>query len=411
MESNSRQKDFIMALYFDSVREIKIVDRVRIIDVPDDNRELLGAIGVVRAIGRREIGVEFAFDFSGAHSLSGAIRGNRGWFCRIETLAYIEGASDDGNLCIACGCKITPAMKLGSRLYRNGCFCDDCVASRIGQVHGYHFGKELNYALAKDKITLGAEIEIDDCDEEGDRDGAVDGVIRYARKHNYPLIMSHERDGSLNGAGFENVTAPLTLSEWKSDAVIGQLNALFESAENNGYYLDAADSHAGLHVHIGRKDLCGGDKSKSDAVGLLMGWAVARLWDNGFRELSRRERLDYCHLYDCRGRGAGLFDTSAVYDRYYAVNIENSKTIELRIFAGARNVDDVLIAVDVCYMLAKWATKKINAFEKRGSYSAKAKKYDDCLEYADRLTWSALTKYSKFPEITLKRMRECGINV
>jgi hypothetical protein len=221
--------------------------------------------------------------------------------------------------------------------------------------------------------------------------------------------MSYENDGSLD-CGMECVTAPLTIAEWKSDEVRDQINVLLDSADESGFTLNSG--HAGLHVHIGRKNLCGTDRRKSDAVGLLMGWAVSRLWDKGFKKLSRRRNTEYCHLYTEGREGNGLYDTSAGdYDRYTAVNIENSSTIELRIFKGARCSNDVLVAVDVCYMLAKWATKKINAFDKRGSYSAKAHKYDDALAYADRLTWKALVKYSKFPEITLPEMRRCGIEV
>ena len=71
----------------------------------------------------------------------------------------------------------------------------------------------------------------------------------------------------------------------------------------------------------------------------------------------------------------------------------------------------MLVAVDVCYMLGKWATKKINAFLKRNSYSAKSKDFTDALAYADKLTWAALVKYSKFPEVTLPAMRKAGINI
>lgn len=416
------QRIYFMEFYMGTDREIRVGDRVRVIgecdaiDFGDDGR-----LGTVRIVGHwpHSAGVEFD-EFDGImHSLGGMVRNGYGYYLYRSNLRYIGedvavSVSDEdvARKCRYCNCEITPDMKLGARLFRDTPICDRCAASRIGEVHSYHFGKGLKYAYAKDKITLGCEIEIDDRDDDGDRDAVINDVIRCARDNKYALIMSHESDGSLDGYGFENVTAPLTIDEWRSDEVREQIRTLIDSAYDNGFAFDEYD-HAGLHVHIGRKDLCGNDRAKSDAVGLLMGWSVSRLWSKGFEELSRRNNTEYTHLYDEYGRGKnGLYDTPASEcDRYYAVNIENSKTIELRIFKGARSLEDVLVAVDVCYMLAKWAVKKINAFNKRGSYSAKAHRYDDALEYADRITWSALVKYSKFPEVTLPAMREAGINI
>ena len=391
-----------MAVYYANGNEICIGDAVVGVGICD-HRDLTGLVGEVITLER----------YPGQYSYACEVDfGNWTWWVYARNIMPKNTVNENGTpTCLRCGREITTDMRLGMRLHKKALRCDECIADEVGKVHNYHFSKALDYKMTLGKITLGAEIEIDDPDNEGDRDATIRDLMRYARTRKYPLIMTHEDDGSLSDSGFENVTVPLTLDEWKSDAVLGQLATLFESAENNGYYLAHPHSHAGLHVHIGRKDLCGDDKKKSDAVGLLMGWAVARLWDSGFNRLSRRDCLDYCHLYDEEIEDPnGLYDTEYADDRYGAVNIQNSKTIELRIFSGASSVDDVILAVDMCYMLAKWATKKINAYGKRKTYSARGGKYDDALEYADRLTWSALAKYSKFPEITLKRMRECNID-
>lgn len=406
-----------MANYLNSSREIRVGDRVRGIGSLDGRcvDGLLGTVILTYPWGLYACGVRFDRDMGG-HSLEGRCESGHGFKVMRDNIAYIgnevaDGDTDGKRYCFECGRAFEKSTRLGVRLFKDAILCDECVTKKIGRVNCYHSGKDLSYAYAKDKITLGVEIEIDDVDDYGDSTAVINRVIDCARKNNYALIMSHERDGSLDYGGFESVTAPLTVDEWKSNEVRDQVNALFDGADEHGFTLNRG--HAGLHVHIGRKDLCGTDRTKSDAVGLLMGWAVARLWENGFNKLSRRRNMDYCHLFNEDGRGhKGLYDTNASeHDRYYAVNISNSATIELRIFKGARDLDDVIVAVDMCYMLAKWATKKINAFDKRNSYSARAKKYDDALAYADRITWDALVKYSKFPEVTLKRMREVGIKI
>ena len=389
------QRFYIMAVfYLGTNREIAVGDRV--VGVRSrDGRDLTGLRGCVHYVCDSDTPGHdtYVCDVSFEGSRWGSFR----WSVCLGDIMPEEGVAEGSSprRC-ACGCEITKDMVLGSRLNKYG-MCDDCAKNYALTVEGYHNAKGFPYAYAKDKITLGVEIEIDDPEEEGDRKNVLEDVYYHARDNKYPLIMTAERDGSLNGDGMELVSVPLTINEWGSDMVKSQLNMLFDSADDNGFKLNGRTS-SGLHVHIGRKDLCGMDREKSNAVGLLMGWAVTRLWNKGFKKLSRRTYLDYCHLLDNHDTCNGLLDTSACYDRYYAVNIENSKTIELRIFKGARCMEDVLVAVDVCYMLGKWATKKINAFEKRNSYSAKSKKYDDCLEYADRLAWSALVKYSKFPE-------------
>ena len=394
--------------YLNTTREIRIGDEVVGIGTCD-GQDLHGVRGRVTNVSRYEghgcgYVCRCSFFPEGRCEFSWAVRHN-------NIMPADMPVPPRATTCTVCGKTITRDMVLGERLYRNGNWCDSCVASQIGQVHGYHFGKDLQYAYAKNKITLGVELEIDDCDDEGDRDAVISDVMNYARTHKYPLIMHHERDGSLNNAGFESPTAPFTIDEWRKPFVQGQVENLLASAEENGFDFYERNS-AGLHVHIGRKDLGCATREESDAVGLLMGWAVTRLWNKGFRELSRRRDTGYTHLLDEYGDPkTGLYDTEATSDRYYAVNIENKNTLELRIFKGARNLDDVLVAVDFCYMLAKWAVKKIHAFKKRGSYTARAGKYDDCLEYADRVTWGALVKFSKFPEVTLPAMRRAGIDV
>lgn len=405
-------KVFIMAFYYEgTTREISVGDEVVGRGVCDERR-LTGLVGTVKEI-------RSTYSYRGYVALVKFETGDTdyedyfdcGYFTWWVCPEHIRprDAMAEGT-CYSCGGVLDKKSKLGSRLYKHGGLCDDCIAREIGTVHSYHFGKKLKYNVCADKITFGAEIEIDAprCFDEDASEELARDCVKYARKKGYALINHFENDGSLRDGGVECPLAPLTIDDFKSDAVKAQLNYLFDRADELGFDFDA-DNHAGLHIHIGRKSLCGDDRSISDAVGLLMGWAISRLWDKGFNELCGRENLEYCKLFDAEKDGNGLRDTYATDDRYYCVNITNTRTIEMRIFNNATCYEDVILAVDVCYMLAKWSTKKINAFLKRGSYSAKSRDFTDALAYADRLTWSALVKYSKFPEITIKRMRACGI--
>ena len=409
--SKARQKGFYM-FYYGSEREINVGDRVRCIGSWDGLR-IDELTGTVRDINSCDIGIEFDGEIPRGHDL-GAYRTDRGWYVTRRQVIFVSDVPtevDEGKKnCRHCGKVLDKsAFTLGAVMFPH--YCDDCVRDKLKITHKYHWGRDtIKYACEKGKITLGAEIEIDDYEQDGDADAILGEVLRSAERMHMPAILHGENDGSLSGNGVECVTAPLTVKQWASDGVREQIRVLLDSACKNGFTFDENDN-AGLHVHIGRKELCGDDRAVSDAVGLLMGWAVTALWNKGFDRLSRRNDIEYAHLFtdDCKLRS--LYNTSALCDRYYCVNIQNRNTLELRIFKGARTVDDVLLAVDMCYMLAKWATKKINAFMKRGAYTVRDGKYDDATEYAERVTWGALVKYSKFPEITLPEMRKYGINV
>ena len=414
--------------YYNTDREIRIGDRVIMRGSRDDidfdfETERRGTVyATVIKLRTYELGVQFDRSIRNAHSLDGTVPYGFGyWVDPVNVEPYY--IDEPGVIrCIKCRSVMSAPSSVGGRLFKKMHICDDCLKREIGQVHGYHYAKRLAYRIDPDNITLGGEIEIDspsrnwDDDEDAiDRNDFALDCVKYAIRNNYELFMSYENDGSLNEDGVECVTAPLTLKEWRSDSVKNQLDNLFSLADEYGFDF-RKNNNAGLHVHIGRKSLCGGDREISDAVGLLMGWGATRLWDKGLRDLADRDENDYCTAYnhnrdldECGGKG--LRDTLATCDRYYFVNITNDKTLELRIFNRATCYEDVLLAVDVCYMLAKWATKKINAYLKRNSYSAKSKDFTDALSYADRLDWSALVKFSKYPDITLPRMRAVGILV
>lgn len=404
--------------YYGTAREICIGDRVEMVGRCDsinfdyESRENGTLYATIRTfLGPHECGVEFDRRVLCAHDLSGLTERGRGYYVCYRNLKFVGDSTPGAVRCRNCGEVISAPSVLASRLYKNTPMCDKCVCETIGVVHGYHFAKGLRYDVDPDRITCGAEIEIDaDYNDGADRREFVKECVKYARDNKYPLFMSYETDGSLNDDGVECVTAPLTLRDWKDESVKNQLDFMFNNAEDFGFNF-SKNNHAGLHIHIGRKSLCGDDREVSDAIGLLMGWAVTRLWNNGFKKLAGRDTNRYCKGYDRDGDGKGLKDTGAVCDRYYFVNIQNSKTLELRVFNRATCYEDVLLAIDTCYMLAKWATKKINAYLKRNSYSAKSRDFTDALSYADRLDWSALVKFSKYPEITLRRMRAVGIDV
>lgn len=400
--------------YHGTEKEVLLGDKVRCIG-GCDGLNIDGLLGYVRVIKECAVGVEFAEPIYNGHNLDRAIDSNNGWYVRIKQVMLVESAInvrevDSAKVCRRCGHILDKsAFGLGALMFKG--VCDGCVCSKLKSWHPYHWGRDnIKYACEKGKITLGAEIEIDDPDLDGNPEKLLGEVLNCAERLHMPAILHAEHDGSLSGNGVECVTAPLTIKQWSSDGVREQIRVLLDSARENGFAFDEEDN-AGLHVHIGRKDLCGDDIAVSDAVGLLMGWAVTALWDKGFDRLSRRNDLDYARLFTDDRELRSLYNTSAQCDRYYCVNIQNRKTIELRIFKGARTVEDVLLAVDMCYMLAKWATKKINAFMKRSAYTVRYGKYDDATEYAERVTWSALVKYSKFPEITLPEMRKYGIEV
>ena len=222
------------------------------------------------------------------------------------------------------------------------CYCDNCYEEESGGMLDYNDYVEWKfYKTEQDQpITLngtqytmyiGAEIE-----QEPNGSSNVSGVINAI---NNTINGVGKYDGSLNSGGVEIITQPQTwnyFQEHKQDYV-----KLFNEL-NNLQYKNCG--HCGLHFHISRPD----NDTIARAIVLL------ESFKSEIKTLSRRnlDRLnqwakfitDSCYEEDKLKYQSQKFlkeDYVAKYhDRYMAINLQNSNTIEFRFFAGVNNFEE-----------------------------------------------------------------------
>lgn len=264
-------------------------------------------------------------------------------FCeRCEQLVHVDNAVyvDDYPYCEYCGPVVEAARIIHyydyapSTLYFDGC----------------HYPKD-------GVLYLGIELEVDEGGKDKDHAAQVIDILG----DEYVYIKA---DGSLND-GFEIVTHPSTLSYHKTQPWAD----VFEYLRCHGYKSHDAET-CGLHIHITRAVF------SEAAEGRLL-YLVEKFWPQ-LVKFSRRteEQLDrWATRYglddgetpeDLRAKARGC-------GRYYAVNLTNYSTIELRLFRGTLKLETFFATLEFAEYLAKTAISSTN-------------------EDVQRLTWEEFVK-------------------
>jgi len=247
--------------------------------------------------------------------------------------------------------------------------CNSCAEEENGYgkcslIKGYHcspttryFGRENRNKKYKYNTiaSIGTELEIDRKD--------------YKEKYEKPLVekllslvdserdeLYFERDGSLD-CGFEIITQPHTYESfmemnWKE---------ILKSCSEFGYISHDSDN-CGLHMHISR-DFFGRDEVKqNNAIAKVVNFFETNYFE--IIKVSRRQSGVQCHWArkynnygnvtkdDCikiskKYKYGGSHD-----ERYKAVNLTNTKTVEFRIMRGTLNYNTFIACIDFLYRIA-----------------------------------------------------------
>jgi hypothetical protein len=171
---------------------------------------------------------------------------------------------------------------------------------------------------------FGIELEVDEGGCESDN-------VESAGLHEHDLYYCKE-DGSLD-SGFEIVSHPATWEYWKQHADFGWAAKLKKMG-----YRSYDTSTCGMHIHVGRSSL-----SRLDILKLL-----AFFRDNAafIKRMSRRKGDTLNRWSKIDGQGTGglckkVKSGNSHDDRYTAINLENPRTIEFRIFRGTLDVQSI----------------------------------------------------------------------
>lgn len=177
-----------------------------------------------------------------------------------------------------------------------------------------------------DSIYIGVELEILYSTK-------LDVESLYSYNNEGKLALLKE-DGSIQGNGFEIVTAAMSLNV--------QLDYWRELIEQFGNELTPHGS-CGMHVHISRQPL------SQLQIGKILVFLNDPANDWYLNEIAGRAANDYCDR-----KPKKLEDVNCPQSRYEALNLTNDSTIEFRLFASTNDYYLIASRIEFCHALTKY---------------------------------------------------------
>jgi len=257
--------------------------------------------------------------------------------------------------CERCGASYSESSEVHDALHpedRN--LCPSCRERRfVTPYHHYQPHFEFHKKAHDDNLFLGVELEVD---VGGQRDAEAAVIMDIMNKNEDGFMVYCSRDGSLNN-GIEIITAPATLNYHKK--LKTKYKALFKRLIRDGYRSHNTNT-CGIHVHFSRAFF---EDNEDECVTKLL-YLVERFWD----EIVVFSRRDYSQLDHFAKKPESdskrfLRSWNKTHDhegRYYAVNITNENTIELRMFRGTLNFESFMAILDFTDKLARVCKEKTN---------------------------------------------------
>lgn len=226
-------------------------------------------------------------------------------------------------------------------------YCRECFEKLNGDsIKNYSYKPEPIF-YGSGNLFYGVELEIDNG---GETNSNAQKLIDIANRQDETIYCKH--DGSIND-GFEIVSHPMSLNYH-----VNTMNwiDIFKKAVKMGYRSHNT-STCGLHIHCSRSAF-GNDYDKQERVIGRVVFFVEKHWN----ELVKFSRRTHESLNHWAAKYATISDTTEEtykkakdkrLGRYVAVNLENSDTIEFRLFRGTLRYKTFLAALqlvdEICY--------------------------------------------------------------
>lgn len=210
--------------------------------------------------------------------------------------------------------------------YCEGWLCSDCYSEHSNPIQSYHHnhGRFFKIGDAADNKTIGFELETDGYSD-------IYGAAREISDE-YGDAVVLEEDCSLD-EGFEIISQPHTVDALQDFDFEGLTDSIIT------YGADEAPTTAGLHLHFAREWFGAYDDYERDETIARVIVNYRNNWEM-LVALSLRESDYQIEDYAAFPRGGDTVEDVLYYNgrsRYYAVNLQNSRTIEFRLGAGVAN--------------------------------------------------------------------------
>lgn len=219
-------------------------------------------------------------------------------------------------------------------------YCDTCYEQHRPIINSYHtqkeYGKTVFYGNAdrRNELHIGFELEVDS-NEQFDRE-----EIAGELQNRFGDFFAYENDGSLH-FGFEAISQPATLSYHLN--MMDKYSDAFEYLLENGVKSHDVGT-CGLHIHLDRRYF--GCKEDSSIAKLLYIFERFRPELMRFSRRTEAQSSDWCRSRKKNYNGKAGWIKQAVmeskaysnyHNRYYAVNLTNDNTLEIRLWRGTLN--------------------------------------------------------------------------
>ena len=224
----------------------------------------------------------------------------------------------------------------------DGWYCDDCWEDHKPIISDYHTMKDYGdihfYGdeSRRDSIYMGFELEID-ADHRFNRESIAEEL-----QSRFGDFLNYEKDSSILN-GFEIISQPASLSYHMS--IMPKYSDAFRYLLDNDIKSHDAGS-CGLHIHLDRRYF--GHKEDSSIAKLLYIFEKFRPELMRFSRRTEAQASDWARSRKQNYGGNGTWIKEAVaqskfyssyQNRYYAVNLCNNNTIELRLWRGTLNAE------------------------------------------------------------------------
>jgi len=297
-----------------------------------------------------------------------------------------ENCQDDAFICEGCGhwCR-------NDDYYDGNGYCADCNDDNDDDnddnIHVHDYKPNPNFLPTYDntELYLGVELETD---KYNSYTTAAAKLVELNQSQYYL-----KEDGSLS-YGFEVVTHPATLEYHQKTMPWDKISEIVTSHDGRSHETITC----GLHVHF-NKDYYGYNSDEIDYNTMKLLYLFECHWGH-LVKFSRRRELELaawakryhadCDTLTRRKEGITLIKQYKRYGRFYAVNLENDCTIEIRIFKGTLNVVTLLACIELTAFLVNFAKKhrpnqlrKLSWFELTNKI--KPKKYPNLAAYINKI--------------------------
>ena len=278
-----------------------------------------------------------------------------------------DNCSDSYGVCDECG-YVFLNEDLTWNSNSNRYLCSDCYdeADTISDIVNDYYYKPspIFYGDNADNCFFGVELEVDNTDDTADSDAICNLARELQNDYNEHIYLKH--DGSLTNNGFEIVSHPMTLdyhmSEFQWKEIMNMcVNATLRSHDTNT---------CGLHVHINRTFFGFNEKEQDLNIAKLL-LLVSKFFESHIVKFTRRryEELNrWCTnpsvRYEETDTNESVIDkmkTAKSCGRYQAVNLQNDKTVEFRIFKGTLKYRTFIASLQFVKVISEYAkTVKLN---------------------------------------------------